>query len=49
MISNLDIIKQGGVINMASLYKAMRQGEIYLSVQTVDFPNGEIRGQIFAD
>ncbi|KAL7545045.1 hypothetical protein ACHAWF_008411 [Thalassiosira exigua] len=35
------------VNNLASLYQAMRVGEIYLNVHTVANPAGEVRGQIF--
>jgi ethanolamine utilization microcompartment shell protein EutS len=37
------------VNNIASLYQAVRDGRVYLDVHTDDmnFPNGEIRGQIF--
>ena len=35
------------VNNIASLYQAVRDGRVYLDVHTVDFPDGEIRGQIF--
>ena len=35
------------VNNIASLYQAVRDGRVYLDVHSVDFPNSEIRGQIF--
>jgi hypothetical protein len=35
------------VNNIASLYQAVRDGRVYLDVHTLDFPYGEIRGQIF--
>jgi hypothetical protein len=37
----------GSVNNIASLYQAVQEGGIYLDVHTLDYPNGEIRGQIF--
>jgi len=48
---NTEIAAVGSVNNIVSLYDAMRKGRVYLDVHTVDmggdFPNGEIRGQIF--
>ena len=35
------------VNNIASLYQAVRDGRVYLDVHTVDFSDGENRGQIF--
>jgi hypothetical protein len=35
------------VNNIASLYQAVQEGWVYLDVHTVDFLDGEIRGQIF--
>jgi hypothetical protein len=48
---NTEIAAVGSVNNIVSLYDAMRKGRVYLDVHTADtggnFPNGEIRGQIF--
>jgi hypothetical protein len=35
------------VNNIASLYRAVREGRVYLDVHSVDFPDSEVRGQIF--
>jgi CHRD domain len=37
------------VNNVASLRRAADAGLLYFNVHTVDFPSGEIRGQLFAD
>lgn len=37
------------VVNIASLFFAMRDGLIYANVHTSDFPGGEIRGQLLED
>ena len=36
----------GGVANFAELLEKMRTGNAYVNVHTVEFPGGEIRGQI---
>ena len=45
--TGLDCIPTTGkpVNNIASLYFAMRAGDIYLNLHTPDFPPGELRGQ----
>lgn len=35
--------------SLASLIKEMRRGNTYVNVHTVEFPDGEIRGQIYPE
>jgi hypothetical protein len=44
--TNGDVIKEGSVKSIPSLYQAVRDGNIYLEVQTLEM-FGEIRSQIF--
>jgi hypothetical protein len=44
---NTEIAAVGSVNNIASLYQAVRDGRVYLDVHSVDFPDSEVRGQIF--
>lgn len=36
----------GGVANLAELIAKIRSGEAYVNVHTIDWPGGEIRGQL---
>jgi len=47
VINASEVIKVDTVVNIASLYQAVREGRIYLVVTSSSFPDGEIRGQIF--
>jgi hypothetical protein len=47
IINASEVNKVDTVINIASLFQAVRDGRIYIAVTSVNFPDGEIRGQIF--
>ncbi|MEQ8719189.1 MAG: CHRD domain-containing protein [Acidimicrobiales bacterium] len=42
-----DVAKFGAFADVGELIDAVRSGDIYVNVHTVDNPGGEIRGQIF--
>lgn len=47
VISATEVNKVDTVVNIASLYQAVRDGRTYLLVTSSDYPTGEVRGQIF--
>jgi hypothetical protein len=47
VIANERVVPVDSVNNIASLYQAVRDGRVYLDVHSVDFPDSEVRGQIF--
>jgi len=47
IINASEVNKVDTVINIASLFQAVRDGRVYIVVTSASFPDGEIRGQIF--
>jgi hypothetical protein len=47
IINASEVLKVDTVVNIASLYQAARDGRVYLVVHSLNFPDGEVRGQIF--
>ena len=47
LFSNQRVLPVDSVNNIVSLYQAVRDGRVYFDVHSVDFPDSEIRGQIF--
>ena len=47
IINSTEVNKVDSVVNIASLYQAVRDGRVYIVVTSAMFPEGEIRGQIF--
>jgi hypothetical protein len=47
VINASEVNKVDTVVNIASLYQAVRDGRVYVQVDSLNFPDGEIRGQIF--
>ena len=47
IINASEVLKVDTVVNIASLYRAARDGRVYLVVHSLNFPDGEVRGQIF--
>jgi hypothetical protein len=47
IINASEVNKVDTVVNIASLFQAVRDGRVYIVVTSASFPVGEIRGQIF--
>ena len=48
IISGGRVLEADGVNNIASLFQAVRRGEIYVDIHSERFPEGAARGQIFS-
>ncbi len=47
VINSTEVVKVDSVTNIASLYQAVRDGRVYCIVTSLNYPEGEVRGQIF--